>query len=123
MQTWHEYEATTEHGAIHKHTTVTKANGELVAAQSRKSESFIAADDTTTFEQESIWDGTQWLLLVTTAYEYDEQQRVTKTTRGNGRFSTTTWMCCGVLSETDEDGITTTYAYDSAPASGCAAVC
>ena len=114
VQTWHEYEATTEHGAIHKHTSITKANGELVAAQSRKSESFIAANDTTTFEQESIWNGSQWLLLDTTAYEYDEQQRVTKTTRGNGRFSTTTWMCCGVLSETDEDGITTTYAYDSA---------
>ncbi len=114
VQTVHEYAATTEHGAIHKHTTITKANGELVAAQSRKSESFIAANDTTTFVQESIWDGTQWLRLNTTAYEYDEQQRVVKTTHGNGRFSTTTWMCCGRLSETDEDGITTTYAYDSA---------
>ena len=114
VQTVHEYAATTEHDAIHKHTSITKVNGELVAAQSRKSESFIAANDTTTFEQECIWDGTQWLLLNTTAYEYDEQQRVVKTTRGNGRFSTTTWMCCGRLSETDEDGITTTYAYDSA---------
>ena len=37
-----------------------------------------------------------------------------KKTRGNGRFTSTTWMCCGRLSETDEDGITTTYAYDSA---------
>ncbi|MBQ7024178.1 MAG: hypothetical protein IJN29_11380, partial [Akkermansia sp.] len=82
VQTVHEYEATTEHGAIHKHTSITKANSELVAAQSRKSESFIAANDTTTFEQESIWNGSQWLLLDTTAYEYDEQQRVTKTTRG-----------------------------------------
>ena len=114
MQTVHEYEATTEHGAIHKHTSITKANGELVAAQSRKSESFIAADDTTTFEQECIWDGTQWLLLSTTAYEYDEQQRVVKTTRGNGRFSTTEWMCCGVFNESDEDDVTTTYTYDSA---------
>ncbi|MDO5465119.1 MAG: RHS repeat-associated core domain-containing protein [Akkermansia sp.] len=114
VQTVHEYESTTEHGAIHKHTTITKANGELVAAQSRKSESFIAANGTTTFEQESIWDGTQWLLLNTTTYEYDAQLRVTKTTHGNGRFSTTEWMCCGVLNETDEDGITTTYAYDSA---------
>ena len=114
VQTWYEYESTTEHGAIHKHTSITKVNGELVAAQSRKSESFIAANGTTTFEQESIWNGTQWLLLNTTAYEYDAQQRVTKTTHGNGRFSTTEWMCCGVLNETDEDGITTTYAYDSA---------
>ena len=114
VQTWHDYEETSEHGAVHKHTATTKANGELVAAQSRKTESFIAEDETTVFTQESIWDGTQWLLLNTTAYEYDDEQRVTKTTRGNGRFSTTEWMCCGKLRETDEDGITTTYAYDSA---------
>ncbi|MBE6436037.1 MAG: RHS repeat protein, partial [Akkermansiaceae bacterium] len=114
VQTWHEYATTTEHGAVQVHTSITKVNGELVAAQSRKSESFFAANDSVIFEQESIWNGAQWLLLDTTAYEHDEQQRITKTTRGNGRFSTTTWMCCGRLSETDEDGITTTYAYDSA---------
>ena len=114
VQTWHEYEATNEHGAMHKHTSITKAAGALVAAQSRKAEEFIAADDTVTFEQESIWDGENWLLLNTTAYEYDEQQRVVRTTRGNGRSSSTTWMCCGKLSETDEDGITTSYGYNSA---------
>ena len=114
VQIWYEYEATSEHGAVHKRIAITKANGELVAAQSHMSESFIAADDTISFEQESIWNGTQWLLLNTTAYEYDEQQRVVKTTHGNGRFSTTAWMCCGRLSETDEDGITTTYAYNTA---------
>ncbi len=54
------------------------------------------------------------MLLSTTAYEYDEQQRVVKTTHGNGRFSTTSWMRCGRLSETNEDGITTTYGYNSA---------
>ena len=114
VQTWHDYEATTEHDAAHKHTVTTKANGELVAAQSRKTEEFIAADDTTTFEQEFIWDGENWLLLNTTAFEYDEEKRVIKTTRGNGRFSTTEWMCCGKLSETNEDGITTSYGYNSA---------
>ena len=114
VQTWHDYEATTEHGAIHKHTVTTKANGELVAAQSRKTERFIAANDTTIFEQESIWDGENWLLLNTSKYEHDEEKRIIKTSRGNGRFSTTEWMCCGKLSETDEDGITTTYGYNSA---------
>ena len=114
VQTYHEYEATTLHNAVHKHTSITKANGTLVAAQSRKTEEFIAADGTTSFEQESIWNGTEWLLLNSTAYEYDEQQRVVKTTHGNGRFSTTAWMCCGRLSETNEDGITTTYGYNSA---------
>ena len=114
VQTWHEYEATTLHNAIHKHSVVTKANGELVAAQSRKTEEFIAANESTTFEQELIWDGENWLLLNTTTYEYDEEKRVTKTTRGNGRFSTTEWMCCGKLRETNEDGITTSYGYNSA---------
>ncbi len=114
VQTYHEYEATTEHGAMHKHTSITKVNGALVAAQSRKREEFIAANGTTTFEQESIWNGTEWLLLNSTAYEYDEQQRVVKTTHGNGRFSTTAWMCCGRLSETNEDGITSTFGYNSA---------
>ena len=46
---------------MHKHTTTTMAAGALVAAQSRKTEEFIAADDTVTFEQESIWNGTEWL--------------------------------------------------------------
>ena len=114
VQTYHEYEATTLHNAVHKHTSVTKANGALVAAQSRMTEEFISADGTTSFEQESIWNGTEWLLLNSTAYEYDEQQRVVKSTHGNGRFSTTSWMCCGRLSETNEDGITTTYGYNSA---------
>ena len=114
VQTYHEYEATTVHNAIHMHSIITKANGELVAAQSRKTEEFIAADNTVTFEQESIWDGENWLLLSTTAFEYDEQKRVVRTTRGNGRSSSTTWMCCGKLSETDEDGVTTSYGYNSA---------
>ena len=114
VQTVHDYAATTEHGAVHKHTTTTMANGELVAAQSRKTEEFIAANDTVTFEQESIWDGENWLLLSTTAFEYDEQKRVVRTNRGNGRSSSSTWMCCGKLSETDENGITTTYGYNSA---------
>ena len=114
VQRWHDYEATSEHGAIHKHTVTTKANGQLIAAQSRKTETFIAANDTTTFEQEFIWDGDKWLLLNTTAYEYDVQMRPIKTTHGNGRFSSSEWMCCGKLRETDENSITTSYGYNSA---------
>ena len=114
MQTRHEYGATSEYGAVHKHTVITEAAGESVAAHSRMKEEFIAADDTVTFERESVWDGTQWLLLSTTAYEYDAQHRVVKNTRGNGLASTTDWMCCGILRHVDEDGIVTTNAYNSA---------
>ncbi|MFQ7017704.1 MAG: RHS repeat domain-containing protein, partial [Akkermansia sp.] len=112
--TCYDYEASTEHGAVHKRTATTRANGELVAGQSTKEESCIAPDDTVVFERKSIWDGEQWLLLSTAVHEYDEQGRLIRTTRGNGRVSTASWMCCGQLSETDEDGITTTYGYNSA---------
>lgn len=114
VQTFHEYEAASEHGAVHKKTVTTKVNGELVAGQSRKTESFIAEDETITFEQESVWDGNAWLLLSSAAHEYDEERRRVKTTRGNGRVSMNTWMCCGLLRETDEDGVTTSYGYNSA---------
>ena len=114
VQTVHTYEATTEHGAVHKHTTITQANDALVPGQSRKTEEFIAENNTTTFSQECIWDGEQWLLLSTEEYEYDEQLRRVKTTRGNGRTRSTEWMCCGALREVDEDGILTTHAYNSA---------
>ncbi|MCB5931599.1 hypothetical protein LJB63_19885, partial [[Eubacterium] rectale] len=93
---------------------VTKVGGELAAGQSRKTESFLAANDTVLVEQESVWDGDNWLLLSSGAHEYDEEGRRTKTTRGNGRVTSTSWMCCGKLSETDEDGILTSYGYNSA---------
>ena len=114
VETSYDYEAAAEHGAAHKKTVITKAGGGLVAGQSRKTESFIAANGTVLFEQESIWDGENWLLLSNGAHEYDEEGRRTKTTRGNGRVSATSWMCCGKLSETDEDGVLTSYGYNSA---------
>ena len=114
VETSYDYEAAAEHGAAHKKTVITKAGGGLVAGQSRKTESFIAANGTVLFEQESIWDGENWLLLSSGAHEYDEEGRRTKTTRGNGRVSATSWMCCGKLSETDEDGVLTSYGYNSA---------
>ena len=114
VETFYNYEAAEEHGAAHKKTAVTKVGGELAAGQSRKTESFLAANDTVLVEQESVWDGDNWLLLSSGAHEYDEEGRRTKTTRGNGRVSATSWMCCGKLSEMDEDGILTSYGYNSA---------
>ena len=114
VETFYDYEAAAEHGAAHKKTAITKVGGELAAGQSRKTESFLAANDTVLVEQESVWDGDNWLPLSSGAHEYDEEGRRTKTTRGNGRVSATSWMCCGKLSETNEDGILTSYGYNSA---------
>lgn len=114
IQAWYEYEAAEEYGAAHKCTIITKVNAELVPGQSTKEESFIASDDTVISERKFIWDGHVWLLLSSSSYEYDEERRCIKTTHGNGRISTATWMCCGKLSETDEDGVITNYGYNSA---------
>ncbi len=114
VQTDYTYEETTEHGALFKKTAITKADDKLVAGQSHKTESYISSRDTTLREEEFIWDGTQWIKLSGATFEYDPEGRRTKTTRDNGRSSMTEWMCCGVLSETDENGIRTGYAYNSA---------
>lgn len=63
VETFYNYEAAAEHGAAHKKTAVTRVGGELAAGQSRKTESFLAANDTVLVEQESVWDGDNWLLL------------------------------------------------------------
>lgn len=114
IQTWYDYEAADEYGAAHKCTVTTRIDAELVPGKSTKEESFIASDDTVISERKFIWDGHEWLLLSSTSYEYDEERRRIKTTHGNGRISTVTWMCCGKLSETDEDGVITTYGYNTA---------
>lgn len=114
IQAWYEYEAAEEYGAAHKCTIITKVNAELVPGQSTKEESFIASDDTVISERKFIWDGHVWFLLSRTSFEYDEERRCIKTTHGNGRISTAMWMCCGKLSETDEDGVITNYGYNSA---------
>lgn len=114
IQTWYDYEEADEDGAVHKCTVTSMVNAELVPGQSTKKESFTASDGTVISERKFIWDGNKWLLLSSVSYEYDEQRRRIKTTRGNGRISTTVWMCSGKLSETDEDGITTTYGYNTA---------
>lgn len=58
-------------------------------------------------------DGT-WALTDTADYEYDKERRWIKRTRGNGRVTEREMMCCGPLWEKDEDGVMTTYAYNTA---------
>jgi len=55
-----------------------------------------------------------WALTESEDYEYDSENNWVKRTRGNGRVTTRTMMCCGPLSVTDEDGVTTTYGYNAA---------
>ncbi|MCO8187876.1 RHS repeat protein, partial [Akkermansia sp. Marseille-P9185] len=114
VQTVYSYEAAAEYGALHKVTETVQANGSIVPGQSTRNIEYIAENGTTTRREQYVHTGEGWSLIASEDYEYDDEQRLVKTTRGNGRTSTTEWMCCGPLRETDEDGITTGYGYNSA---------
>ncbi|MDD6812946.1 MAG: hypothetical protein PUD60_00920 [Akkermansia muciniphila] len=116
VQTHHAYQTTTEYGACVLHTRETRsAEGALVPGQSERYSEYIAVDGTVTRrEHHALSADSTWLLLSTESYTYDALHRELSCTRGNGRTRTKTWMCCGLLSETDEDGVTTLYNYDAA---------
>ncbi|MCO8187076.1 sugar-binding protein, partial [Akkermansia sp. Marseille-P9185] len=114
VQTVYTYEAATEYGALHKVTATVQAHGTIVPAQSTRSVHYLAENGATTRKEQYVHTGKDWSLIASEDYEYDNEQRLVKTTKGNGRTSTTEWMCCGPLRETDEDGITTSYGYNSA---------
>ena len=114
VQTVYTYEATAEYGAVHKVTETVQANGSIVPGQSTRNVQYIAENGTTTRKEQYVHTGEGWSLIASEDYEYDDEQRLVKTTKGNGRVSTTEWMCCGPLRETDEDGITTSYGYNTA---------
>ena len=114
VQTVYSYEAAAEYGAVHKETETVQANGSIVPGQSTRNVEYIAENGATTRKEQYVHTGKDWSLIASEDYEYDDEQRLVKTTKGNGRTSTTEWMCCGPLRETDEDGITTSYGYNSA---------
>ena len=114
VQTVYTYEATTDHGGVHKVTETVQANGSIVPGQSTRTVQYIAENGTTTRKEQYVHTGEDWSLISSEDYEYDAELKLIKTIRGNGRTSTTEWMCCGPLKETDEDGIVTTYGYNSA---------
>ena len=97
-------------------TEETQIDGAPVPGQSRRMVSFISAEGNTVRTEEYILltDGT-WSLLDSAGYEFDLQNRWIRKTRGNGRITERELMCDGrPLWEKDEDGILTSYGYDSA---------
>ena len=97
VQTVYTYEATTDHGGVHKVTETVQANGSIVPAQSTRTVQYIAENGTTTRKEQYVHTGEDWSLISTEDYEYDAELKRIKTTKGNGRFSTTEWMCRGPL--------------------------
>ena len=107
------YENTVIYGATWKVTMETRINGVIVHGQSRKKVEYLAFDETIVREEEYVHTGNEWSLISSSNYEYDDQKRRTKTTRGNGRISTAKWGCCGPLEEVNEDGVKLSYGYNT----------
>ena len=115
VQTWYSYEACSDFGAVYKVTAETRANGEAVPAHSRRDVTYISAvGNNMRHEVYRLLSNGTWALTESETYEYDRENNWVKRTRGNGRVTTRTMMCCGPLSVTDEDGVTTTYGYNAA---------
>ena len=116
VQTWYEYAPSEEYGALYTVIAETRINGTSVAGNSTRSIRYITTQGNTVREEEMVLDtqGT-WQLLSFADDEFDMQNRRIKRTWSNGRTTTRSLMCTGnVLRETDEDGVLTTYSYDSA---------
>ena len=116
VQTWHDYAATTEHGALYTETVETRINGEAVPGQSTRAVTWITAEGQRVREENYLLLSTgQWALTGSAVYEFDTQNRWVKRTAGNGRLTERELMCDGgLLWEIDENGIRTDYAYDTA---------
>ena len=115
VQTWYSYEACSDFGAVYKVTAETRANGEAVPAHSRRDVTYISAvGNNMSHEVYRLLSNGTWALTESETYEYDCENNWVKRTRGNGRVTTRSMMCCGPLSVTDEDGVTSTYGYNAA---------
>ncbi|MBS6780629.1 hypothetical protein, partial [Akkermansia sp.] len=73
VQTVYTYEATTDHGGVHKVTETVQANGSIVPAQSTRTVQYIAENGTTTRKEQYVHTGEDWSLISTEDYEYDAE--------------------------------------------------
>lgn len=109
------YEGTNLYGASRKETVEQRVNNSPVPGKSIKEVYYVGgSNDLIYCFEQYAHDGQNWVLANKEEYEYDALGRVVQTTKANGRISSNEWMCCGLLNETDEDGISLYYSYDSA---------
>lgn len=115
VQTACSYEASSQYGALYKETRETQIAGQAVPGHSTRKITYVSTQGNNTHIEKYVLltDGT-WALTDTADYEYDKENRWIKRTRGNGRVTEREMMCCGPLWEKDEDGIVTTYSYNTA---------
>ncbi len=115
VQTVYSYAGTTAYGALYSVTRETRVNDAAVNSHSRRMVEYISASGNVmrTEEYALLYNGT-WVQLSGVTNTYDVKNRLVGTTKDTGRTTSRTLTCTGApLTETDEDGITTTYGYNT----------
>ena len=117
VQTWYEYKgAYGEYGALYCVKEETRVEGEAVPGLSTRTMTYISAEGNTLREERHalLSDGT-WVKLSGVRYSYDVFNRQIGAVYDNGRQTSRTYTCQSKpLQEVDENGVVTTYAYNSA---------
>lgn len=115
VQLHYSYDEDASHGALYRQTAETRVNGAAISGQSIRKVNYVSADGNDLRKEEyALLSNNTWELLDAADYEYDEENRWIKRTRSNGRVMERAMMCCGPLWEKDEDGVLTTYGYNTA---------
>lgn len=115
IQTAYAYEESSEYGALYKVTAETQIAGEPVPGHSSRKVTWVSEQgNNLRYEQHAMLSVGTWAMTDAETYEYDNENRWIKRTKANGRVYERAMMCCGPLWEKDEDGVTTSYSYNSA---------
>ncbi|MDO4818232.1 MAG: sugar-binding protein, partial [Akkermansia sp.] len=116
VQTHYSYEASDQYGALYRVTAETRVDVVPTPGLSTREVSYYTCQGNLVREERyALSSDGDWLLLSGATHTYDCQNRRIATQHDNGRSSSRTLICTGaILSETDEDGVTTDYSYDSA---------
>lgn len=115
IQTHYFYEETDQYGALYKVTAETRIAGACVPGLSSRKVTYVSGQgNNMRYEQYvQLADGV-WSMTDASSYEYDVENRWVKRTRANGRVYERMMTCCGPLWEKDENGVTTSYSYNTA---------
>ena len=115
IQTHYAYEETDQYGALYKVTAETRIAGACVPGLSSRKVTYVSGQgNNMRYEQYvQLADGV-WSMTDASSYEYDVENRWVKRTRANGRVYERIMTCCVPLWEKDENGVTTSYSYNTA---------
>ncbi|MEG1601780.1 hypothetical protein, partial [Citrobacter sp.] len=115
IQTAYTYEESSEYGSLYKVTAETQIEGIAVPGHSSRKVTWVSEQgNNMRYEQHAMLTDGTWAMTNAETYAYDNENRWIKRTRANGRVYERAMMCCGPLWEKDEDGVTTSYSYNSA---------